>query len=174
MESVLYDGLVGVHYGFIQMFSEREEWPEPDVPFAGQTNGLLGGAHPGFLSMTVGLHTGDVPVRVVLRDHEPSLGDWEEVVEVSFGRPQLTSGSRGSTTESRSSCPLPPTAHAGAPRIWMPATPTASRTPTAPRRIAMNSRCGRTREYARMRSSGRQAIKPDTGMTRGARCKRPA
>lgn len=84
MESVLFDRLIGVHYGFVQIYAERDDWPEPEVPFQGQTNGLLGGAHNGFLTMTTGLHTGDVPVRVVLRDAEPPLGDWEDVVEVSF------------------------------------------------------------------------------------------
>lgn len=84
METVLFDRLIGVHYGFVQLYAEQDDWPEPGVPFQGQTNGLLGGAREGFLTMTTGLHTGDVPVRVILRDSAPPLGDWEEIVEVSF------------------------------------------------------------------------------------------
>jgi len=89
MESVLFDGLIGVHYGFIQVYSESEDWPDSEITFRGQTNGLLGGAHPGHLFVSVGLHTGDVPVRVVLHDVEPALGEWEDIVEVSF-RPKTT------------------------------------------------------------------------------------
>ncbi|GAB2701149.1 hypothetical protein BKA24_002060 [Microbacterium marinum] len=84
METVLFDGVLRVHYGFAQIYAEQDDWPDPDVPFNGQTNGLLGGAHAGFLTMTTGLHTGDVPLRALLLDHEPALSDWEEVVEVSF------------------------------------------------------------------------------------------
>lgn len=84
-ETVIFDGTIDVHYGFLTMSSVPGEFgPEPDAAMRGQSNGLLGGAVPGGLFMRTGLHTGSVPLRIVLADSPPPLGSWEEIVEVSF------------------------------------------------------------------------------------------
>ena len=165
MESVLFDGLIGVHYGFIQVYSESEDWPDSENTFRGQTNGLLGGAHPGHLFVSVGLHTGDVHVRVVLHDVEPALGDWEDIVEVSFRPRRPTSGCWDSTKARRSNFRLPHTAHVGPHRTWMRATSTASPTSKVLRQTATNSLCGPSTNSDRMRSFGRPAIRLRTGTT---------
>lgn len=87
-DTVLYEGLIRVHYGFIFASSVRDEFgPDLANSLRGQSNGLLGGAVPGFLYMATGTHTGEIPLRVVVHDAEPPVGDAEEVVEVSF-RPE--------------------------------------------------------------------------------------
>ncbi|MEW1707479.1 hypothetical protein AB0230_09585 [Microbacterium sp. NPDC089190] len=84
-EEVIFDGPMHVHYGFIWLHPE-ERYDEfvSGRPFAGQENGLCGAAIPGLLDLRTGLHTGSVPVRVVLADSEPPLGDAEDIVEVSY------------------------------------------------------------------------------------------
>ncbi len=84
-EKVLFDRPLHVHYGFIWLHPE-ERFGEivSGSPFAGQQNGLCGAAIPGLLDLRTGLHTGAVPVRVVLVDSEPPLSEAEDVVEVSF------------------------------------------------------------------------------------------
>jgi len=84
-ETVIFDGPMHVHYGFIWLHPE-ERYDEfvSGRPFAGQVNGLCGAAIPGLLDLRTGLHTGSVPVRVILVDSEPPLGDAEDIVEVSF------------------------------------------------------------------------------------------
>jgi hypothetical protein len=53
--------------------------------FAGQVNGLCGGAWPGMLFLSIGMNVGLVGVAVELHDEAPPLDDfWEDVVEVSF------------------------------------------------------------------------------------------
>lgn len=84
-ESALFDGLIDVHYGFIWLHpQERYDEFVSGKPFAGQENGLCGAAIPGLLDLRTGLHTGAVPVRVVLVDSEPPLSEAEDIVEVSF------------------------------------------------------------------------------------------
>ena len=84
-ETVIFDGPMHVHYGFIWLHPE-ERYDEfvSGRPFAGQVNGLCGAAIPGLLDLRTGLHTGSVPVRVILVDSEPPLGEAEDIVEVSF------------------------------------------------------------------------------------------
>lgn len=82
-------GDVWVHYGQIYVQSEhtdpRVPHPELHECFAGQQNGLCGGAVPGCLFLITGLHTGTVGFVVELHDQPPALDDsWEEIVEVSF------------------------------------------------------------------------------------------
>lgn len=82
----LFDGDVHVHYG---QFYVESGWQIPEDgftrAFAGQVNGLCGGAAPGFLCMVTGLHTGHVEFTLELHDEAPPVDDfWEDVVEVSF------------------------------------------------------------------------------------------
>ena len=82
--TVLFDGMVAVHYGFFFLHS-GDQPPDLDGSRGGQTNGLCGAAEVGGLSFMTGLHTGQVPVRIEHHDRIPPLAeDWEEVVEVSF------------------------------------------------------------------------------------------
>lgn len=81
--TVLFDGTIDVHYGFL-FLSWAEEQPELVSARGGQANGLCGAAAPGCLSMVTGLHTGEVPVTVELLPDAPATDDgWEDVVEVS-------------------------------------------------------------------------------------------
>jgi hypothetical protein len=81
----LMSGDVWVHYGQIYVESGHVPPPELGECFAGQQNGLCGGAVPGCLFLLTGLHTGTVGFVVELHDHPPALDDSrEEIVEVSF------------------------------------------------------------------------------------------
>jgi hypothetical protein len=80
---VLYDGEMLVQYGFLHLLPWNTEFYDLTSARGGQANGLCGAARPGVLAMTTGLHTGSMPVRVEALDGAPpSVGDWEEVVEV--------------------------------------------------------------------------------------------
>ncbi|MEV0374585.1 hypothetical protein AB0I10_33185 [Streptomyces sp. NPDC050636] len=83
MRTVL-DGEVHVHYGQIYVESGEDDC-DLHESFAGQANGLCGGAVPGGLFLITGLHTGSVGFTVEVHDHAPPLDEaWEEIVEVSF------------------------------------------------------------------------------------------
>jgi hypothetical protein len=85
MARVLFDGELSVHYGFGFIHGRDEESPDLDESRVGQTNGLLGTAAPGALSLMFGLHTGPEPLRVEWTEAAPPLGtSWEEVVEGSL------------------------------------------------------------------------------------------
>jgi hypothetical protein len=80
---------VWVHYGQIYVRSGQADLRVSDPGlheyFAGQQNGLCGGAVPGCLFLITGLHTGTVGFVVELHDQPPAQDDsWEEIVEVSF------------------------------------------------------------------------------------------
>jgi hypothetical protein len=82
-------GDVWVHYGQLYVRSGLADLgvPDPELHacFAGQQNGLCGGAVPGCLLLITGLHTGTVGLVVELHDRPPALDDsWEEIVEVPF------------------------------------------------------------------------------------------
>lgn len=86
MSRVLLDGQVHVSYSQFYV-----EWglpggqPEMGEAFAGQRNGLCGGAEAGFLFLMTGLHTGQVGLRVEWHEREPPLdSQWEEAVEASL------------------------------------------------------------------------------------------
>lgn len=83
----MYSGELSVSYK--QFYGESRAdgrgTAHPWDPRAGQRNGLCGGAVPGHLFLTTGLHTGHVGLTVEVHDAVPPLDDeWEEVVEVSF------------------------------------------------------------------------------------------
>jgi hypothetical protein len=85
----LVSGEVWVHYGQIYLRSGHADpgVPDPELHqyFAGQQNGLCGGAVPRCLFLITGLHTGTVGLVVELHDQPPALDEsWEEIVEVSF------------------------------------------------------------------------------------------
>ncbi|HTI28003.1 MAG TPA: hypothetical protein VL652_43875, partial [Kutzneria sp.] len=75
---------VWVHYGQFYVHS-TDDWPDLGECFAGQRNGLCGGAMPGHLFLITGSHTGYVGLTVELHEQAPVLDEtWEEIVEVSF------------------------------------------------------------------------------------------
>ncbi|MFL6030038.1 MAG: hypothetical protein ACJ74D_08425 [Gaiellaceae bacterium] len=84
--ATLLDGKLHVHYGQAYVFSgDTYEMGDMHVCFRGQTNGLLGAAHPGMLLLITGLHTGQVRFKLDVLDEEPALdASWEECVEVTF------------------------------------------------------------------------------------------
>jgi len=87
--TVLFDGEIRVHYGFI-FLSTVDDWPDLMDTRRGQRNGLCGAAVAGVLLMATATHTGSVRLRVEWLAAEPSLdGSWDDVVEVSF-TPQST------------------------------------------------------------------------------------
>jgi hypothetical protein len=92
MARVLFDGELDVHYGFGFIHGRDDEAPDLDESRVGQTNGLLGTAAPGCLSLMFGLHTGPEPLRVEWTETAPPIDTtWEEVVEgsVDFGTTEL-------------------------------------------------------------------------------------
>jgi len=95
--TVLFDGEIHVHYGFI-FLSTEDDWPELMETRRGQRNGLCGAAVAGVLLMATATHTGSVRLRVEWLAAEPVLdGQWEDVVEVSFT--PLSTGARLSAFE---------------------------------------------------------------------------
>ncbi|OHV32832.1 MULTISPECIES: hypothetical protein [Pseudofrankia] len=82
----LFDGEIFVHYGQFYVESFESGWEgDLSAAFAGQRNGLCGAAFDGFLFLITGLHTGDVGLKVELREEAPlDEPAWEEAVEVSF------------------------------------------------------------------------------------------
>lgn len=95
---IIFDELVDVHYGFINVFSlpddangtpiesgELDGDPVGAVDaISGQACGLAGARIPHRLSFVTGLHTGDVPLTISWDEEEPSLDEtWTDAVEVS-------------------------------------------------------------------------------------------
>jgi len=81
---VVFDGMVSTSYSQLYVTCGTGDPASPDEAFVGQSNGLAGGAVDGALFLVVGTHTGSIPVRVVVHDAPPPLGDWDEIVEVAF------------------------------------------------------------------------------------------
>ncbi|MEU8484441.1 hypothetical protein [Streptomyces sp. NPDC048641] len=81
---------LSVSYG--QLYVTSDPGPDsgggPHETMAGQTQGLVGAALPGFLYLSTGLHTGRIPFTVEVHESVPALDGtydaWEEIVEVSF------------------------------------------------------------------------------------------
>lgn len=91
--TLLFDGLVHVHYGFFDVTSRYADVPDLGESRAGQTNGLLGARVPHCLTGITGLHTGSVPFRIEWLGEEPALGhEWEDVVEAPVDLPHRELG----------------------------------------------------------------------------------
>lgn len=85
MATLLFDGVLHVHYGQAYVLPEGGGGIDLEDSFRGQKSGLCGAAVPGRLFLICGLHTGGVRCRVELHEGRPGeLHDWEEVVEVPF------------------------------------------------------------------------------------------
>ena len=82
--SLLFDGTVWTAYSQLLVTTGPYDLGEPAPAFAGQDNGLCGAVVPGLLFLVTGTHTGEIPIRVVVDDSPPALGEWEEIVEVAF------------------------------------------------------------------------------------------
>ena len=84
--TVLFDGLLPVHYGFFNLVSDVEAEPDLVAARRGQSNGLVGAKLPNQLAFVTGLHTGEVPLRIEWSQDAPSLPgpEWEDTVEVSW------------------------------------------------------------------------------------------
>lgn len=81
---MLFHGSIWTCYRQLYVASPdcRDHLPEDATK--GQSNGLCGGAVPGALFLTVGIHTGSVPLRVMLYDAAPPIDpSWDEIVEAS-------------------------------------------------------------------------------------------
>lgn len=71
-------------YGQLHVMSGECQELLPEDARKGHVNGLCGGAVSGGLFMTVGIHTGDIPITVELYEKAPPLDDaWDEIVETS-------------------------------------------------------------------------------------------
>ncbi|WP_432510904.1 hypothetical protein [Kineococcus sp. SYSU DK001] len=81
---LVYEGRMAVSY--FQAYLSAGDVPDDyEAAFAGQVNGLAGGQLPGHLTLLVGVHTGDVGLRVLLCEQAPPVGqEWEDVVEAPF------------------------------------------------------------------------------------------
>ena len=93
----VFAGLVDVHYGFIDLYSDPDGSGDESDDLVGarrgQANGLVGAQVPHQLGMVTGLHTGEVPLVVTWSEDAPEVEeDWEDVVEVSveLSTPDLT------------------------------------------------------------------------------------
>jgi hypothetical protein len=83
--SVLFAGVMPVHYGFIYLGSDDDGGGELIEERVGQVNGLIGAQRSGRVSMITGLHTGDVSLTIEWLPNQPVVGaEWEDVVEVPF------------------------------------------------------------------------------------------
>lgn len=86
----LFDGELRPSHSQIYLESEvapGEPYEEHDIQahFAGQHNGLCGGAIAGRFCLMTATHTGRVPVKVELHSGTPALDEaWEDVVELSL------------------------------------------------------------------------------------------
>ncbi|MHA7262470.1 hypothetical protein ACX80W_04595 [Arthrobacter sp. TMN-37] len=80
----LFEDLVSTSYSQLYLLSGGAELVHPAEAFVGQNNGLCGGSVDGAAFLVTGTHTGLIPVCVQLLDTAPPLGDWEEIVEISF------------------------------------------------------------------------------------------
>ena len=83
--TVLFEGVVHLHYGFIFVLPPGMDQPDLIGSRGGQVNGLCGAASTGALALVTGLHTGAAPLRVECVDSAPDMdAAWEDAVEVSF------------------------------------------------------------------------------------------
>ena len=81
---VVFEGLVHSAYAQLHVTTGTLEPALPDEAFVGQANGLCGCAVEGAIFLVTGTHTGSIPVRVVVYEAAPPVGEWEEIVEAAF------------------------------------------------------------------------------------------
>lgn len=82
---ILFDGEVHTDYNQIYVVSGPDSDGAFETAFNGQVNGLCGGASPGFLYLSTGVHAGHVGFTVELHEEALPVDDfWEDVVEVTF------------------------------------------------------------------------------------------
>jgi hypothetical protein len=88
VEQTLLDDIIDTDYGqFDIVWGDDIGFDgDSDRYFAGQVNGLVGGAHHGGVYIHLARRSGGSPVRIVLADSGPNEPDdsWEDVVEVSI------------------------------------------------------------------------------------------
>jgi len=106
----VFAGLVDVHYGFIDLYSDPDGSGDESDDLVGarrgQANGLVGAQVPHQLGMVTGLHTGEVPLVVTWTEDAPEVDDeWEDVVEVSVDL--STADLTIATFESAYGCTIP-------------------------------------------------------------------
>ena len=81
--TIAVDGPINTSFG--QMYLASGDFVGEEhyaSAFAGQTNGLCGGAVEGGLVLRIGTHTGDVPISVHVYETMPPIDyTWEEIVE---------------------------------------------------------------------------------------------
>lgn len=82
--TVLLDQVIHTDYGQFDL-GEGEFGFDGDADrfFTGQQNGLVGAASPGTVYIRLARRSGGSAVRIELHADEPSLNDWDDVVEVS-------------------------------------------------------------------------------------------
>jgi hypothetical protein len=85
MPTVLLDEVVHTDYGQLTLLQGDEGFDgDADRFFAGQNNGWVGAAVDGVVHVVLGRRSGGSAVRIERHEVAPPLGDWEDVVEVSF------------------------------------------------------------------------------------------
>jgi hypothetical protein len=76
MLQILFDGDVHTDYNQIYVVSGPDSDGPFETAFNGQVNGLCGGASPGFLYLSTGLHAGHVGFTVELHEEAPPVDDF--------------------------------------------------------------------------------------------------
>jgi hypothetical protein len=91
----IFEDTVSTSYSQLYLLSGGAELGYPAEAFVGQNNGLCGGSIDGAAFLVTGTHSGLIPVRVRLLDTAPALGEWEEIVEISFSPRGVRTGLYG-------------------------------------------------------------------------------
>lgn len=89
MTRVLLDEIIHTAYGQFEIIWDESTWDgDPDVAFAGQSNGLVGAASGGNVFLTLGRYGGGFLVRIERSATVPPVDEsWEDCVEVSITVP---------------------------------------------------------------------------------------
>jgi hypothetical protein len=84
-ELIVVEGPIDTSYG--QMYFRSGDYDGADcykTAFAGQANGLCGGAVAGGLFLKIGIHSGFVPISVEVHESAPPIDhSWDEIVEAT-------------------------------------------------------------------------------------------
>lgn len=80
-----FSGTLSVYYGQAYVLAPECDMLLPEDAFAGQRNGLCGGAVAGGLFLTMGVHSGYVKLCVQIHHVAPSVdANWDEIVETGW------------------------------------------------------------------------------------------